>query len=342
MNRKHFLSALATTTIGLPAFASLPKTKKEEDSDITMPPYLRQGDVIGITCPAGSITSAEIKDAIRIMESWGFKIKVGKTVDKKDFTFGGTDAERLQDFQAMLDDPSVKAIMCARGGYGSARIIDQLNFSGFIQQPKWIIGFSDITVLHCHINRLYGIATIHSKMCNSFPEDFSKAEPIVQDTILSIKKALAGERMRYTTTPMSQNRTGTSSGVLIGGNLSMIQSVIGTVSEPNTIGKILFIEEVEEHLYTIDRMFNNLQRAHKLDHLAGLIIGGFSRLKADDPGKEFGRSVYEIVMEKVKGFNYPICFDFPVGHQRNNYALKCGAMHRLDVQPGGVTLDEII
>lgn len=335
MNRKYFLSALATATIGLPSFARLQKTVTA-----MQPPYLQQGDVIGITCPAGHITLDEIKPAIRIMESWGFKIHVGNTVNKSDFSFGGTDAERLQDLQAMLDDPAIKAVMCGRGGYGSARIIDQLNFSRFIQQPKWIIGFSDITVLHAHINRMYGIPTIHSKMCNSFPDDFKTAEPIVQDTILSIKKALSGEQMQYTAAVSPQNRTGIASGILIGGNLSILASVAGTSSEINTIGKILFLEEVGEYLYSLDRMFNNLQRSHKLDNLAGLIIGGFNRIKPDDPGDEFGRTLYDIVMEKVKDFKYPVCFNFPVGHQKNNYALKCGVMHQLEVTSDQVRLIE--
>ena len=339
MNRKYFLSALATTTIGLPSFARLQKTVTAVQQFLP-PPYLQPGDVIGITCPAGHITLDEIKSSIHIMESWGFKIRVGNTVNKQDFSFGGTDTERLQDLQAMLDDSSIKAIMCARGGYGSARIIDQLNFSNFVQQPKWIIGFSDITVLHAHVNRMYGIPTIHSKMCNSFPDDFKTAEPIVQDTILSIKKALTGQQMQYSVVADPQNRTGTASGILIGGNLSILASMSGTNSEINTIGKILFLEEVGEYLYSLDRMFNNLQRSHKLDNLAGLIIGGFNRLKPDDPGDEFGRTLYDIVMEKVKDFKYPVCFNFPVGHQRNNYALKCGVMHQLEVQANFVKLIE--
>jgi len=275
------------------------------------------------------------------MQSWGFKIRVGNTVDKTDFSFGGTDQERRQDMQEMLDDPTIKAIMCARGGYGSARIVDLLDFSHFAQQPKWIIGFSDITVLHCHINRLYGIATLHSKMCNSFPDDFNKAEAIVQQTISSIRDALSGQQLHYTTFSDSRNRTGTAKGVLVGGNLSMIQSVLATNSELNTIGKILFLEEVGEYLYSLDRMFNSLQRAHKLDNLAGLIIGGFNRIKPDDPGEEFGRTVYDIVMEKVKEFKYPVCFGFPVGHQKDNYALKCGVMHQMSVWQAEVTLDEV-
>lgn len=345
MNRKYFLSALAVTGLAYPSFSKVPAMAARigiPEAAALMPSYLQPGDTIGITAPAGHITLEEITPAIRIMESWGFKIRAGSTVNKRDFSFGGTDTERQQDLQAMLDDPSIKAIMCARGGYGSARIIDQLNFSNFIQYPKWLIGFSDITVLHCHINRLFGIATLHSKMCNSFPDDFSKAEPVVQETILSIKQALTGQRMQYSLPADPNNRIGTASGVLIGGNLSMIQSIAATNSEPNTIGKILFLEEVGEYMYNLDRMLNNLQRSHKLDNLAGLIIGGFNRLKPDDPGEEFGRTVADIVMEKVKDCTYPVCFNFPVGHQKNNYALKCGVMHKLDVQKDNVILNEII
>jgi muramoyltetrapeptide carboxypeptidase len=351
MNRKHFLSTLAGTGLWLPAFSyirpkkntdpSLLQTPASEDTKPSIPPSLKAGDIIGITCPAGHISSQEIAPAVRIMESWGFKIRVGSTVDKSDYSFGGTDAERQQDLQAMLDDPSIKAIMCGRGGYGSARIVDKLDFTRFLKHPKWIIGFSDITVLHCHINRLYGIATLHSKMCNSFPDDFQRSDNVIQDTILSIKQALTGQRTKFTIPTDNSNRLGAASGILVGGNLSMVQSVLGTPSELQTKGKILFLEEVSEYLYSIDRMFNSLQRAHQLDNLAGLIIGGFNRLKPDDPGEEFGRTVYQIVMEKVKDTRYPICFNFPVGHQRNNYALKCGVMHRLDVTNTGVKLEEL-
>lgn len=344
MDRKHFLTTLASTGFGLPVLGRLHKAAgalQQAEGAQLIPPCLKRGNTIGITCPAGHITLDEIKPAIRIMESWGFKIHIGNTVNRSDFSFGGTDDERTQDLQAMLDDPGIHAIMCARGGYGSARIIDRLDFKYFSEHPKWVIGFSDITVLHCHINRLFGIATLHSKMCNSFPEDFSKSEPIVQQTILSIRDALMGQQLAYTTFSDSRNRTGAASGILIGGNLSMIQSVAATNSEPDTIGKILFLEEVGEYLYSLDRMFNNLQRSHKLDNLAGLIIGGFNRIKPDDPGEEFGRTVYDIVMEKVKDYKYPVCFNFPVGHQRDNYALKCGVMHQLEVSGQEVNLREI-
>ncbi|MFL5743296.1 MAG: LD-carboxypeptidase [Niastella sp.] len=274
------------------------------------------------------------------MIEWGFNIKVGDTVGKKDFTFGGTDEERAGDFQQMLDDPKVKAIMCARGGYGFVRIIDKLNFSKLVTQPKWIIGFSDITVLHCHLNRNYGIASIHSKMCNSFPDDWNKAEPIQIETILSIKQALTGQKMKYTVPVNPLNKPGKAEGALIGGNLKLIETLAGTKSDLRTTNKILFVEDTGEYLYSIDRMFWNLKRTGKLEKLAGLIVGGF-KIKPDDPGEEFGRTIQDIVLEKVKEYHFPVCFDFPVGHQRNNYALKCGVKHRLSVSNEDVILQEI-
>lgn len=337
MDRKHFLSGVLSAV----ALSSFGKAAKAASTSL-IPPYLKPGDLIGITCPAGYISKEEIMPSVRIMQEWGFKVRLGKTVDARDHSFGGTDLLRCQDLQAMLDDPEIKAIMCGRGGYGVARVVDGLDFSTFRQHPKWVIGFSDITVLHTHIDRHFGIASLHSKMCNSFPDDLRKADPSVQETIDSIRQALTGQRMTYKTVADPNNRLGSASGSLIGGNLTMIQSVMSTNSEIDTNGKILFIEEVGEYLYSLDRMFNNLQRAKKLDNLAGLVIGGFNRLKTDDPGEEFGRTLYEIVMEKVKGRHYPVCFNFPVGHQKNNFALKCGAMHQLRVQTDGVTLEEIV
>ncbi|MCW3463382.1 S66 peptidase family protein [Chitinophaga nivalis] len=342
MNRKHFLSAMLTAGAGIPALQTLAAIGENAtgSKDAILPPYLQPGDIIGITCPAGYIQREELQPAIRIMESWGFNIRIGKTVGLRDNSFAGTDQQRLQDMQAMLNDPHIKAIMCGRGGYGSARIIDQLDFTTFRRAPKWIIGFSDITVLHCHISRHFGIASLHAKMCNSFPDDFNKAEPVVQETILSIRQALTGKKMQYNATPDVNNRAGIASGLLIGGNLSMIQSIAATDSEIDTNGKILFLEEVGEYPYSLDRMLGNLQRSHKLDRLAGLIIGGFNRIKPDDPGEEFGKTIYEMVLEKTKDFRYPICFNFPVGHQKNNYALKCGVMHTLRVDTNKVTLQE--
>ncbi len=340
MNRKHFLSSFLVAGLPVPGWSAWVNNSNNEAPASILPRYLKPGDTIGITCPAGNITQEEIQPAMIQMVEWGFNIKVGDTVGKKDFTFGGTDEERAGDFQRMIDDPKVKAIMCARGGYGFVRIIDKLNFTKLVAHPKWIIGFSDITVLHCHLNRNYGIASIHSKMCNSFPDDWNKAESIQIETILSIKQALTGQKMKYTTPVNAQNKPGRAEGTLIGGNLKMIETLAGTKSDIRTTNKILFVEDTGEYLYSIDRMFWNLKRTGKLDKLAGLIVGGF-KIKPDDPGEEFGRTVQDIVLEKVKGYHYPVCFDFPVGHQRNNYALKCGVKHRLTVSGEEVTLREI-
>jgi muramoyltetrapeptide carboxypeptidase len=251
-----------------------------------------------------------------------------------------TDEERWKDLQQMLDDPSLAAIMCARGGYGVVRIIDKLDFRRFIQKPKWIIGFSDVTILHSHLNKNIGVASIHSKMCNSFPDDWNAADDEQKKTIFSIRDALAGARIIYPLIPSAYNKTGTAEGILVGGNLKTIESLSGTDSDIYTNGKILFVEDTGEYLYSIDRMFWNLKRTGKLVGLKGLIVGGF-KIKPDDPGEEFGFPLQHIVLDKLKEYNFPVCFDFPVGHQRNNYALKCGVKYRMDIRPQSCTVEHI-
>jgi muramoyltetrapeptide carboxypeptidase len=340
MNRKLFLSSLAAAAATLPVAAARAPSKELPEPELIVPPYLKVGDAIGITCPAGDIQLADIEPARTVLESWGFQVVLGATVGKKDFTFGGTDQERVVDFQQMLDDRSIRAILCARGGYGSVRIVDQLDFSRFAREPKWIVGFSDVTVFHDHLSRNYHIASLHSKMCNSFPDDLSQAEPGQADSILSIRRALMGETMTYIATTDPNNRLGQGQGPLIGGNLKTIESLAGTKSDILTAGKILFLEDTGEYLYSIDRMFWNLKRTGKLDGLQGLVLGGFN-VKPDDPGEEFGQSLYQIVLDKVKSYGYPVCFNFPVGHQKENYALKCGIAHRLDVKPDSCILAEL-
>ncbi|MBA3673547.1 MAG: LD-carboxypeptidase [Chitinophagaceae bacterium] len=338
MNRKDFLSTVIPLAAVTTAVASNKETKAEYF--LKIPPYLKEGDTIGITCPSGYITREEIQPAVSKLEEWGFTVSIGKTIGAKDFSFAGTDEERARDLQVMLDSSSIKAILFGRGGYGAVRIIDKLDFRKFILKPKWIIGFSDATVFHSHLNKNFGIASIHSKMCNSFPTDWSKAEPAQIETINSIRKCLTGTKMQYTAVANEKNRVGTADGILIGGNLSILQNLAGTKSDINTAGKILFVEDTGEYLYSIDRMFWNLKRTGKLDKLSGLIIGGM-KAKPDDAGEEFGRTVIDIVTEVVKEFKYPVCFDFPVGHQRNNYALKCGVKHRLVVSNDIITLKEV-
>lgn len=339
MNRKHFIKTTAAVIAGSMLPAKNFGTTYHRARYI-IPPYLQNGDVIGITSPAGVITLEDIQPAVQLLSAWGFKIKIGDSIGKKDFCFGGTDEERRNDFQQMLDDKTVKAILCARGGYGAVRIIDDLNWSVFKKNPKWIIGFSDITVILNHVHTNLHTAAIHAKMCNSFPNDMATAEAAQRDSILSIQKALTGITMEYAAPANTNNKTGKTKGVLVGGNLSIIQHLSGTASDIHTENKILFVEDTGEYLYSIDRMFWNLKRTGKLSKLKGLIIGGF-KIKPDDPGEEFGRTLEQIVLEKTAEYNYPVCFGFPVGHQRANYALKCGVMHELNITENGTTLTSL-
>jgi muramoyltetrapeptide carboxypeptidase len=295
MKRKDFLSSIIPAAVSIKAISL---DLDETEIKLTIPPYLKRGDTIGITSPAGYMTMEEIQPAILKLNEWGFNVSIGNTIGKRDFTFGGTDAERLADMQQMLNDKNIKAIMCARGGFGIVRIIDKIDFTEFKKRPKWIIGFSDITVLHSHINRNYNIASIHSKMCNSFPDNWSLAEPIQKESIDSIRQCLMGEKMKYQATVNINNKHGKSTGQLAGGNLKTLESLAASCSDIYTKNKILFVEDTGEYLYSIDRMFWNLKRSGKLSYLHGLIIGGF-KIKKDDTGEEYGKTLEEIVLEKV-------------------------------------------
>jgi muramoyltetrapeptide carboxypeptidase len=338
MNRKYFISSLAGVAAAVTGFNTVAgPVGVYEKPKLTIPPYLKQGDIIGICSPAGHITLAEITPAVMLLKSWGFNVQIGNSIGKKEFTFGGTDQDRLNDLQLMLDDGNIKAVMCARGGYGIVRLIEQLKFQQYIARPKWIIGFSDVTVLHNHLNSNLHIATLHSKMCNSFPDEWSLAEPVQVSTILSIRQALTGQDFKYSAPASTYNRDGSAQGPLTGGNLSIIASLSGTAYDLDTKGKILFLEDTGEYLYNLDRMMWNLKLSGKLAHLAGLVIGGF-KVKPDSLGEEFGKSIHEIVLEKVSAYGYPVCFNFPVGHQRDNFALKCGVPHILEVNTQGAVL----
>jgi muramoyltetrapeptide carboxypeptidase len=337
MNRKKFLASI----VPLAAVATSLGQKKINipvDNNSKIPSYLKQGDSIGITSSAGYITLTDCTEAITAMEKWGYKIKIGNTIGKKSFTFGGTDEERIADLQQMLDDDSLKAIMIARGGYGFVRIIDKLNFTKFAKKPKWLIGFSDVTVLHSHLNKNFGIASLHSKMCNSFVKP-ETAEPAQLETLDSIRKCLTGEKMMYKAPTNMNNKIGSANGVLVGGNLKTLESLAASKSDINTDNKILFVEDTGEYLYSIDRMFYNLKRSGKLSKLAGLVVGGF-KIKKEEGTEDFGKTLEEIVLEKITEFKYPVCFDFPVGHQKNNFALKCGVDHKLEVTALDTSLKE--
>jgi muramoyltetrapeptide carboxypeptidase len=263
MKRQSFLQMAGMGLVALPAFATAAGNKNKK---IKVPPYLKPGDTIGITCPAGFSLLETIQPSIDLIQSWGYKIKLGNTIGKMDHTFGGTDAERAEDFQQMMDDPNIKAILCATGGYGAVRMVDFLDFKKMKQSPKWVVGFSDITVLHSHLHQVVHMASLHSKMCGSFPKDWATADAIQQASILSIKDALEGKKITYPSIPVEHNRIGTAKGILVGGNLKILENLNGSASMMNTDAKILFVEDVGEPLYNIDRMFCNLLRSGKLSN----------------------------------------------------------------------------
>ena len=301
---------------------------------IKLPPYLKKGDCIGIVAPAGFMPLDKMETCVNTLQDWGYTVRLGATTHSQSSNyFSGTDEERLNDLQEMLDDKEVNAILCARGGYGVSRIIDKLSFKKFKKHPKWIVGFSDITVLEAHIYSKYGIASLHAPMAAAFNDGgFSNVY------IQSLKNALEGLPANYECAVHEFNKPGTAEGELVGGNLTLLAHLIGTTSDVKTKSKILFVEDVGEYLYNVDRMFLQLKRSGKLDKLAGLIIGGFTDMK--DTERPFGKRVQEIIYDHVKEYHYPICFNFPVSHDKENYALKIGGTYTLHVQSDSVRLEE--
>ncbi len=299
-----------------------------------IPPYLKPGDTIGIVCPAGYMPFEKAKTCIETLTDWGFKVIPGKTLGHQFHYFSGTDEERLNDFQRMMDDKNIDAILCGRGGYGMVRIIDQLDFTKFTRHPKWIIGFSDITVFHSHLFSNYKIASLHAPMAAAFNDGEFKNQ-----YIQSLHDALLGKKTDYTTEGNILDQEGKAKGILVGGNLSLLVNLIGTQSDINTENKILFIEEVGEYIYSVDRMMYQLKRSNKLENLKGLIIGRFSETK--DTTIPFGQKIEYAIKDLVKVYHYPICFGFPVSHDKENYALKIGIKYKLNVEKTFVKLTEI-
>ncbi len=302
---------------------------------IKQPPFLKKGNTVAITCPAGYMAKDKAQACIETLQQWGLEVMVGKTLgSSSDNYFSGTDEERLNELQAMLDSENIQAILCGRGGYGVSRIIDRLDFTKFKKKPKWIIGYSDITALHSHLHTNLKIASLHSPMAAAFNDGENKNE-----FITSLKNAITGKKLKYKCAAHPFNKKGAASGELVGGNLSLLCHLTGTKSDINTKNKILFIEDIGEYIYSIDRMLLQLKRSGKLDKLAGLIIGGFTDMK--DTERPFGKTVYEAINDLVKEYNYPTCFNFPVSHSKENYALKVGVNHQLKVTSKSVLLSEI-
>ncbi|MBP1673794.1 MAG: putative MccF-like protein (microcin resistance) [Bacteroidetes bacterium] len=298
-----------------------------------IPRYLKKGDTIGIAAPARKISLEEIQPTITLFETMGYSVLFEETLFAKENQFAGGDQIRKEGFQHLLDNPNVSAIICARGGYGSARIIDLLDFSTFQKNPKWICGYSDATVFHCHIHQNYNIATLHSTMPINIGNDKKGSESAQQ-----IIAFLEGKMMNYQIDTHPLNRKGEAEGVLVGGNLSILYSLNGTSSDLDTADKILFIEDLDEYLYHIDRMVLNLKRSGKLSHIKGLIVGGMSEMR--DNTIPFGINAEQIIRNHCELFDFPICFGFPAGHISDNRPLKLGVNVRFSVSEKGSFLIE--
>jgi muramoyltetrapeptide carboxypeptidase len=300
---------------------------------IKIPPYLKKGDTIGITCPAGYMAAEKAQVCIHTLQSWGFDVMTGKTLGSKSKNyFSGTDEERRNELQAMMDDNSIHAILFGRGGYGMGRIIDQLDFTKFKKRPKWVIGFSDITILHAHLYSKIKTASLHAPMAAAFNEGEN-------EFIKSLRNAITGKKAKYSCAAHTFNKQGSATAELVGGNLSLLAHIIGTPSDVNTKNKILFIEDIGEYVYNTDRLLYQLKRSKKLENLSGLIVGGFTDMK--DTERPFGKRAYEVIQEITADYHYPVAYGFPVSHGKENYALKIGMQYALKVSKGKTQLTEV-
>ena len=307
-------------------------------SILRKPKNLKTGDTVAIVSTARKISLKEIKYAIEVYESWGLKVVIGETIGAEENQYAGSDKLRTKDFQKMLDNEIIKAIFCARGGYGTIRILDKLDFTKFLKTPKWIVGYSDVTVLHAHINNYLAVQTLHATMPINFKEN-------TKETLTTLKAALFGKKLSYKFITNKKNKLGKVKGYIIGGNLSILYSILGTNSGFNTDNKILFIEDLDEMVYHIDRMIIALKRAGKFNKIKALLVGGMTEMK--DNTKEFnyptnnpfGKTVEEIILEHTNEFNFPIYFNFPSGHQKNNNAIIFGKEIKLSLEKGKNKID---
>lgn len=287
-----------------------------------IPPFLKPGDKIAIASTARKVSPEEMSPAIDIFNSWGLEVVTSPDLFNQHHQFADTDQSRANLFQSYLDDEHIKAIICARGGYGTVRMVDLLNWSQFNRNPKWVIGYSDVTVLHSHIHSCTNVCSLHATMPINMQQPQS-----TELSIHTLSKVLFGYFNKTAIMPHPLNRYGRAEGELVGGNLSVLFSLLGSVSDIDTKGKILFLEDLDEYLYHIDRMMQALKRAGKLTHLAGLVVGGMTEMK--DNTIPFGKTPEQIIKETVEEFNYPVCFNYPAGHQSINLPLILGKLYHL-------------
>ncbi|WPR73213.1 LD-carboxypeptidase [Flavobacterium sp. NG2] len=292
------------------------------------PAYLQKGDTIAIVSTARKNPVDNLKPTIDLLHSWGLEVVIGKTIGLEQNQLAGSDEERAADFQVQMDNPNIKAIWCVRGGYGTVRMIDMLDFTKFKQNPKWIVGFSDVTVLHNHLNTM-GYKSIHGIMPISVPKASKEA-------IESLRISLFGEKLCYRIAPHAMNKLGTATGELVGGNLSILYSLFGSPSAIDCKDKILFIEDLDEYLYHVDRMMLNLKRNGCLESIKGILVGAMSSMKDNDI--PWGKNALEIIEDVTKDFNIPIVYNFPAGHIQDNRALILGNTITIDVNATKTTV----
>jgi muramoyltetrapeptide carboxypeptidase len=297
----------------------------------TIPLFLKPGDTIAIIATARKILHSEIELAVSIFISWGLKVELAADLFEVENQFAGTDDHRAQQLQWAISHPTAKAIICARGGYGTMRILDKVYFSSLTASPKWIVGFSDITALHCHLVQMEHVASIHAPMCITLNEN-------TPESIQSLQDILFGKGVNYEFPSHPLNKKGETSGELVGGNLSLLYALKGTPVLPDMAGRILFIEDLDEHLYHIDRMMLSLKMSGVLSRLKGIMVGGFTDMK--DNAVPFGKTAEEIVLEHTASYLYPICFGFPAGHIKDNRAMMMGVDCRLSVGENEVVFSQ--
>jgi muramoyltetrapeptide carboxypeptidase len=291
----------------------------KQTNTLIQPPFIKKGDTIAIVAPSGILKNRtqEIKKAKALLNSWGLHVVLGKHLFNQNNHFAGTDYERYEDLQNAMDDKSIKAIWCARGGYGTVRVLDKLNYSSFEKNPKWIIGYSDITALHNQLH-IEGFESIHAMMCSSLQDNFED----IEQTIATFKDALFGDALNYTLNGSDYNKPGTITAPIVGGNLTVLQTMLGSKTSLETSGKILFIEEIGEYKYHIDRMLQSLKRAGYFKNCKGLIVGDISKLRKNTT--HWGSSVEQLILDALNEFDFPIAFNMPAGHKKDNRALILG------------------
>lgn len=315
----HFLIALL---LGCFAFQTQAQRK------MITPEFLHKGDTVAILATARKIDEATLEPAKKLLESWGLNVVLGRSIGKEENQLAGPDWLRATDFQEMIDNPSIKAVWAAKGGYGTVRIIDRIDFTKFKKKPKWIVGFSDVTVLHSHINNL-GIETLHAMMAIS-------AKSASLDAIETLRKALFGEKLEYHISPNEHNRIGKAKGEIVGGNLSVLYSIMGSKSQVDFKGKVLFIEDLDEYLYHIDRMMMNLKRNGWFDGVKAVIIGGMTEMNDNDI--PWGKDAHAIIQDVLKDYKFPVIYGFPAGHIKDNRALILGKTVSIDASETDVTI----